>query len=167
MVDWKEEEIEAYLKGERIKKGIEQDRTSDGGLSQLKTKLDAIKQQIRVEESGYNIRIDNVNAQLQHIKDELIDEWDIQDTTFKCTAGNVTIKTTRSLVVTSNSGLIQRLTAIFEDMTKACDCIRSFNIGAIRKYMDADLINERIAHYDKKRNVIISAPKKESGRNEE
>lgn len=161
MPDWKQINIERYLSLEREKRTIDEVMGIDPDILKLNAEIETAKELVAVLERGYKEKIHDYETQMQDLKDQIKEGWDIEDKTFKCTAGNVTLKTTKSLVVTNNSGLIQRLTAIFEDQVKACDCIRSFNLGAIRKYMDADLIDGDIAHYDKKQSVIITGAKEE------
>jgi predicted RNase H-like nuclease (RuvC/YqgF family) len=156
MSDWKGVLIERYLSLEREKRALDVALVRDPAISKLKAEIETSKEQVAALERDYNYNIRNYEMKMESIKDEIKENWDIQDKTFKCRVGNVTIKTTKSLIVSNNSGLIQRLTAIFEDATKACDCIRSFNLSKIRKYMDADLIDKGIAHYDPKQSVIIA-----------
>lgn len=167
MTDWKEGVMREYHILERGKQMVEEEMAKNPSLSKLRTQIKNIQRELTEREEEYKVDINNCDFEMQKIRDDLIGRWDIEGKSFKCDEGSVTIKTTKSLVVTNNSGLIQRLTVISEDVTKACDCIRSFNLSAIRKYMDADLIDERIAHYDEKRNVIISSVKKEGGTRDE
>ena len=156
MADWKSALIERYLSLEHEKRAMDVGMSLDFKISKLNSEIETAKEQVAALEAGYKERILNCETKMQNIKDELKENWDIPEKTFKGHAGNVTIKTTKSLVITDNGGLIERLTAILESAPKACDNIRSFNTSAIRKYMDADLINEDIAHYDPKQSVIIT-----------
>lgn len=161
MSDWKQINIERYLSLKHEKVLMDLEMVRDPAISKLIAEIEAAKEQVAALELGYKAKIQEYESKMADLKDQLKQNWDIEDKTFKCPVGNATLKTTKSLIVTSKSGLIQRLTAIFEDATKACDCIRSFDLSAIRKYMDADLINEKIAHYDKKQSVIITEARDE------
>jgi hypothetical protein len=164
MPDWKEVNIARYLllKHEKILMDLEMVR--DPIISRLCAEIETSKEQLSALESGYKAKIHSYEAQMEDLKEQIKQNWDIEDKTFKCQKGSAAVKTTKSLIVTSKSGLIQRLTAIFEDATKACDCIRTFDLSAIRKYMDADLIDEKIAHYNKKQNVIITEARENDAR---
>ena len=159
MSDWKQVHLERYLSLKHEKIALDMAMAVDPSISKWNAEINTANEMITALESGYKAKIQEYEAQMQDLKDQLKEDWDIEDKTFKCTTGSVTLKTTKSLIVTSKSGLIQRLTAILEDATKACDCIRSFDLSAIRKYMDADLIDEKIAHYTKKQSVIITEAK--------
>ena len=159
MSDWKQVHLERYLSLEREKRLMDVEMATDPAISKLHSEIETSKELLNSFESGYKAKIHDCETQMQTLKDQLKEDWDIEDKTFKCQKGSVTLKTTKSLIVTSKSGLIQRLTAIFEDATKACDCIRSFDLSAIRKYMDAELIDEKIAHYNKKQSVVITEAK--------
>lgn len=156
MPDWKQVNIELYLSLEREKRLVDFAMVRDPAISKLYAEIETNKEQLNALESGYKSKIHDYELKMQNLKDQLKQDWDIEDKTFKCQTGSITMKTTKSLIVANKSGLIQRLTAIFEDATKACDCIRTFDLSAIRKYMDADLIDEKIAYYNKKQSVVIT-----------
>jgi len=159
MSNWKEGGIKKYLTLKLLKESIEKERVNDSDLLDLKTKRRDIEQQMHVQEGGYGIRIENVNAQMQTIKDKLMKDWDIEGKKYKCDLGSATLRTTKSLIITDNWALIDRLAEILDDKRKAFDCIRTFDQAAIRKYMDVNLIPGHIAHYDEKRNIVISTVK--------
>ena len=159
MSDWKQVHLERYLSLEREKRLMDVEMATDPAISKLHSEIETSKELLNSFESGYKTKIHDYEIKMEDLKERIKQNWDIEDKTFKCPVGNATLKTTKSLIVISKSGLIQRLTAILEDATKACDCIRTFDLSIIRKYMDADLIDEKIAHYTKKQSVIITEAK--------
>ena len=164
-MDWKEVDIISYLELEEEKTAAEREMVNNPAIAKLQEKRNAITEEMNVREFGYRANIHNCESAMHSIKEKLIKEWDIEDKTFKCDVGTATVRTTKSLIVTDNFGLIDRLTEILGSGVRACECIRTFELSTIRKYMDADLFAKDIAHYDEKKNVIIRDVK--NGRNSE
>ena len=155
MTDFKEEAIARYVELESQKKTVEKEREGDTAIKTAKKDIDIAAAKLSVFEHVYNDEIEELNAEIENIRISLQTDWDIEDKTYKCAAGSATIRSTKALVITDNGGLIDRLTEIFSDRRKAYDCIRTFDLTTIRKYMDVNLIAGHIAHYDKKQSMII------------
>ena len=159
MADWKEALINDYFTIGTIIAEYEKSLRDDEKLNTLKKQREKIVDEIREHSRRLTDLIDEAKMKQISIKDQLTEKWDIEGKTFKCDTGSATLRTTKSLIVVDNYDLITRLAGILGSDVEACKCIRTFDLSVIRKYMDADLIDQHIAHYDKKRNVIISAVK--------
>ena len=155
MPDWKEERIGEYCTLSTDIAKLEQSIREDIEIHTLLEKHDEILKRITKIAETRNLDIEEAKRRQAVIKGHLLEHWDTEDKTFKCDVGTATVRTTKSLIVTDNFGLIDRLTEILGSGVRACECIRTFELSTIRKYMDADLFAEHIAHYDEKRNVII------------
>ena len=160
MVDWKEEIINEYHALENRKQITIEVMEKKVSISNLRSQIEDAKRQLLEQEREYREDIRACEYEMAKIREDLMERWDIEGKSFKCDKGSATIRTTKSLIITDNGALIDRLTDILDDSGRACDCIRTFDLSAIRKYMDVDLIACDIAHYDEKRNVVISAVKK-------
>ena len=159
MSNWKEVLINDYIAiGTTITEHEELLR-GDEKLNTLKKQREKIADEIREHSRRLTDLIDEAKMKQISIKDQLTEKWDIEGKTFKCDTGSATLRTTKSLIVVDNYDLITRLAGILGSDVEACKCIRTFDLSVIRKYMDADLIDQHIAHYDEKRNVVISAVK--------
>ena len=162
MTDWKEERIETYRTIEQEKELVKEKMDKDPSLSKLQVQLEDIKHHINVEERGYKEDIETYDKRLQVIKEDLVARWDTSDKSFKCDTGSATIRTTRSLKVDNEVRLID----ILQRLGTLWSCIKTWDLTYLRKLADADLLDEYVVHYDEKKNVVISAAKKESGRND-
>lgn len=158
-MSWKEEAIADYqaLKGSITK--LEQSIRDDPRIRELVEEEDKILKKINEITETRNHAIEEAKRKQDVVTVDLKKRWDIEDKTFECDAGSAMIRTTKSLIVTDKMALVDRLAEILNNKQKAFDCIRSFDLITIRKYMDVDLIAEYIAHYDEKQSVIIKGVK--------
>ncbi len=159
MTDWKEERIGEYCTLSTAIAKLEQSIGEDTEIHTLLEKHVKILKRMTELAEPRNLKIEEAKRRQAVIKGHLMEHWDIEAKTFKCDVGTATVRTSKSLIVADNFGLIDRLTELLGSGVRACKCIRTFDLSVIRKYMDADLIDQHIAHYDEKRNVVISAVK--------
>ena len=125
-------------------------------LNKLIMQRNALTKEIAFRKKPFEDGIRDAETRQNAIKEELKTAWDNEDKTFKCAAGTATLRTTKSLVITDKSGLIQRLSEILPgNIDAACERIKSFDISNIRQYKDTGLISDDIAHYDLKQGVSI------------
>lgn len=159
MSNWKEALINDYFTIDAIIAEHEKSLRDNEKLNTLKKQRDKIEDEILERSRGLTNLIREAEMKRKSIKEQLTEKWDIEGKTFKCDTGLATLRTTKSLIVTDNLALLDRLGEIIGSSQKACDCIRNFDLSAIRKYMDADLIDWHIAHYDEKQSVSIKGVK--------
>ena len=125
-------------------------------LNKLIMQRNALTKEIAFRKKPFEEGIRDAETRQNAIKEELKTAWGNEDKTFKCAAGTATLRTTKSLVITDKSGLIQRLSEILPgNIDAACERIKSFDISNIRQYKDTGLISDDIAHYDLKQGVSI------------
>jgi hypothetical protein len=155
MTEWKEVLINDYFTIDAVIAEHEKALRDDKKLNTLKKQRDKIEDEILEHSRTLTNLIHEAEMKRISIKEQLTKKWDIEDKTFKCDTGSATLRTTKSLIVTDKMALVGRLAEILNNEQKAFDCIRSFDLSTIRKYMDVDLIAGYIAHYDKKQSVVI------------
>lgn len=164
MTDWKEEVIVEYHTLQEQRAVVAHAQADDIELKNARLAMEKAIAMFSALEEVYNDKIGEINAEIEVVRTTLQTKWDITEKTFDCNAGRATIRTTKSIVITDKGGLLDRLTELFGDRRKAYACIRTFDLPAIRKYMDVDLIAGHIAHYDEKKNVIIKDAEKGDGK---
>lgn len=164
MVDWKEGMIEAYHSLEREKERVEYNMVNNLTLSKFRLEIKDIESEIEIKEGPYKVVIVELNAQMQKIREDLIERWDSEDKSFKCGAGSATIRTTRALKIDNKEMLI----SILQHIGKLTQCIKGWDLTYLRKLADAGLFDAdvgetNIVHYDEKKNVVISAIGEDKG----
>jgi hypothetical protein len=155
MTDWKKEVIDEYISYQKELTYVMRERSEDAILKELTEKKETIERELNEAYKPYEAEIADYHQHIEELKQKLLTRWDLESKTFKCGTGSATIRTTKSLIVTDKMALIDRLIEILNNKQKAFDCIRSFDLTTIRKYMDVDLIAWSIAHYDEKHSVVI------------
>jgi hypothetical protein len=148
---------------------VEEAMTKNTSLSKLRLQIEEAQQQLAELEQDYREDIRNCDWEMQKIKDDLIERWDIEEKSFECAEGGIKIRTTRSLKIDNKERLISTL----QQIGKLTQCIKGWDLTYLRKLADVSLLDVdkgemNIVHYDEKRNVVISAAKNRvSVKNEE
>lgn len=166
MTDWKEEVIYNYCTLSTTIATYEESIQDDIRIRALVEEEDKILKEINKITESRNHAIEEAKRERDVITMELKEKWDIDGKSFKCSAGSATMRTTRALKIDNKEMLI----SILQHIGKLTQCIKGWDLTYLRKLADAglfDVEHNLVAHYDEKRNVIISAAKKGSGRNEE
>jgi hypothetical protein len=151
--NWKEALIADYL---RLREDIAAERDamdSDPDLNMLYKKQKKLNESIETMESLYRLNIETRERQQTDIRRELEQNWDIEDKTFRCDAGTAMLRTTKSLVIKDKGKLIEFL----QTVKKLGECIRNFDVTKLRKFKEAGLIENGVAEWDEKKNVVIRA----------
>ena len=156
MPDWKEEAIVQYRNLELKKQLVEGAMGKDLSISKLRTEIKEGEQQLEGEEMIYKADISACDAKMLAIKEELVTRWDTDAKSFNCDAGSVTMRTTRSLKIDNKEELIN----ILQVIGKLTLSIKSWDLTLLRKLVDAELLDETVAHFVEKRNVVIGDEKK-------
>jgi hypothetical protein len=129
---------------------------TDPGIRDCRTQHKTISDNLKFLLAPYETELAESKRRQDEIKEELKRMWDSEDKTFKCVAGVAMLRTTKSLVITDKANMIQRLSEILTGhLIEACVYIKTFDLTRARKLKDAGLIDDKIAHYEKKQNVVI------------
>jgi hypothetical protein len=156
MTDWKAVKIGVYLALKHEKRLVEEEMRSDPSFLQLKKEIEKLEDQQEIQISGYKRELVDYDSQMQSIRDELVEDWNIDTKTFKCDVGSATLRTTRSLKIDNEEKII----SILQQIGKLTQSIIGCDLTHLRKLADAGLFDvdeggTNIIHYDEKRNVII------------
>lgn len=126
--------------------------STDPEINALAQERAVLDRKIDWATTGYRDIIEKAKHQQADIRATLVDNWDIEDKTFKCPAGTATLRTTRSLQVKDKGKLIDFLTTL----KKLPEFIKSFEIAKLRKIKDAGLLEDEIVSYNELKTVSIS-----------
>lgn len=152
----KETLIAEYAALERSIVEVTHERDTDTKINELEKQYKNLGLELIALKQPYGIRIQDVKTRQNEIKDELKLAWGTGDKMFKCAVGTATLRTTKSLVITDKANMIQRLSEILTGhLIEACVYIKTFDLTRARKLKDAGLIDDKIAHYEEKQNVVI------------
>lgn len=129
---------------------------TDPGIRDCRTRHKTISDNLKFLLAPYEAKTSELKRGQDEIKEELKTIWNSEEKTFKCAVGTATLRTTKSLVITDKANMIQRLSEILTGhFIEACVYIKTFDLTRTRKLKDAGLIDDKIAHYEEKQNVVI------------
>lgn len=151
MSNWKDVAISDLIALQSQKKRVEQERAEDEDILNASLLMKKAVEKITELEQPYNDTLLEINTYIKKSQENFADKWDIADKTYKCDAGEATLRTTKALKITDNGSLITLLL----DIEKLPECIRTWNLSYLRKLKDVELIEDTIAHYDENQNVIV------------
>ena len=164
---WKEQKMtertEEYAKLEQEKADIEHLLFYDKMLRELTDTRDAISKEIAALEKEPLHNLALVSQRQAEIRLELAETWGAYEgKTFKCDAGTVTLRETRSFDIRSKKKLVEFLAKL----DKVSEFIKTFEIAKLRKVKEAGLLDDDIARWDEHKNVTISLKAKPTVRKE-
>ena len=151
MTNWKEELITEYIKLQKKRVVIEQERAEDQEIKNVELTMKKVGDALNMLEQPYSTKLLNITSAIETIHETLINGWDIADKTCDYEIGSATIRTTKSLKVIDKKGLIQTLVGL----GKLPEAIRSWNLSYLRKLKDVELIADTVAAYEEHQNVVI------------
>lgn len=151
MRNWKESSINVYIALEVQKQAVALTRAEDKDLKKARLAMETAVAQFSALEESYNTHIEELNTEIEGLHTILQRDWDIEEKTYECEAGSITIRTTKSLHVADKKQLMESLL----NLGKLPESIRSWNLSYLRKLKDVDLIPDNQAYYEEHQNVVI------------
>lgn len=154
--NWKEKLIAEYVLLQKENENILQEMTNNQELSILMGQYREITRKADALKKPYHVRQGNIDDRVRHVKELLIESWDIEERTYKCDIGIATLRITKSLIIKNKTQLMQRLSEVLtRHFAEACEYIKTFDLTKIRKIKEINLLDDAIVSWDEKKSVAI------------
>lgn len=155
MTNWKEKLIEDHIDLQKDVETLREQMSQNSAIQHLTASIKMMQKDLDKQKAVFTDQITEHNIRIERLGKDLIELWDVEGNVYKCAAGTATRSTTKSVVIEKKSDLLHRLVSIVGDYEEAYETIKSFNLPAIRKYMNVELIAKDIAHFEEKQNITI------------
>jgi len=97
----------------------------------------------------------NVDEHIAAIKDTIAKRWTLGTAEYKSPTGSITMRTTKSLIITSKEKVVE----VLRNNGKVSEGIKAFQLTFLRKLKDVGILPDDAAYYSLKQSVVIALKK--------
>ena len=148
-----ERQAQALSNTERLQ--ISMDEDPEIRAAQLH--LDILKEPYLSKMRGEEKILKDVDECIAAIKDTITKGWTLGTKEYKSATGSITMRTTKSLIVTSKEKVVE----VLRTNGKVSEGIKTFQLTFLRKLKDVGILPDDAAHYLPKQSVVIVLKKGE------
>jgi len=118
-------------------------------LQELEIKREEFVKSILERKKEFNVS--EIEKRQAEIREQISNEWPVEGKTYNSEIATVTLRITKSLIITSKEKVVNFLTK----NDKITEAILKFDLRVLRKFKDAGLMNDCVDYEEKKSVQVI------------